>query len=179
MITIRIASLLAFTLLLVAGCGGGSGVSGTGGYGGGGATQSDPATQGMDHYLNGNFQGALDACKQLEGRDLSSEEMQFHVRGCLALRPAIHLLAADYNTARNHIAAGCESAPQFGHDKDHYCAFVVVTFSIHATDQQFVAADQVLADTFLMECGVSVNEINTIIDEMKAAMEQQSTGGYY
>jgi hypothetical protein len=182
MTMIRIASLLVSTLLLAAGCGssvGGSGVGGPGGYNTGGPAANDPATQGMDKYLAGDFQGALDSCRMLQQRDMTSDEMQFHVRGCLALRPAIFLLSGDHATARNHIAAGCESAPSFGHDKDHYCAFVVVTFSIHATDEQFVAADKVLADTFLIECGVSVGEINTIIDEMKAAMEQQSQGGYY
>ncbi|MBW2277252.1 MAG: hypothetical protein JRF63_07150 [Deltaproteobacteria bacterium] len=174
MTTIRVASLLAGVLYLVAGCGGPSG-SAVGGASGYNSTPSanDPAIQGMDHYLNGDFQGALDSCQQLQGRDMSTEEMQYHVRGCLALRPAIYLLAGDHNQARDHITAGCESAPQFGHDKDHFCAFVVFFFSVHATDEQFVAADKVLADTFLMECGVSVSEINTIIDEMKAAMEQQ------
>jgi len=183
MTMIRLAMSVACALLLAAGCGGpaGGGVGGTGGYQPGAVSANDPATQGMDRYLNGDFQGALDACKQLEGRDLSTEEMQFHVRGCLALRPAIFLLGGDYNSARSHIAAGCESAPQFGHDKNHYAAFVVVTFSIHATDEQFVAADKVMADTFLIECGVSVGEINTIIDDMKRQMEQQSSGGggYY
>jgi hypothetical protein len=173
MTTIRIALAAAVALVLAAGCGGGSG-----GYGGGGY-QNDPATMGMDHYLNGDFNAALTACKELESRDLSSEEMQFHVRGCLALRPAISLLANDHQTARQHIAAGCQSAPDFGHDKDHYCAFTLVTFSLHATEEQLVAADQVLADIFLMECGVSVNEIITIIEEMKAQMDQQSGSGYY
>jgi hypothetical protein len=184
MTTIRVALLLACAALIATNCGGGavgSGVSSSS-YGGPNAGASDPATQGMDRFLNGDFQGALDSCQQLQSRDLSTEEMQYHVRGCLALRPAVYLLAGDYATARNHVAAGCESAPQFGHDKDHYCAFVVFFFSVHATDQQFVAADQTLADTFLMECGVSVNEINTIIDEMKAQMDQQmqqqNSGGY-
>jgi hypothetical protein len=162
---IRTVASIAVALSLVAGCGA------AGGPGQQGASADDPATEGMDRYLAGDFQGALEACEQLEARSLASEEMQLQARGCLALRPAIGLLSDDYETARSHIAAGCESAPELGHDKDHYCAFVLVTFSIHADDEQFMAAETFLTDTFLTECGVSVSEINVIIEEMKSQME--------
>jgi hypothetical protein len=173
MTNIRVALLLAGLLVLVAGCGGTQESAGP--------DPDDPATQGLVHYLNGDFDSALSACKMLETRDhTSSEQMRFHVLECLAMRPAIYLLWNDPNSAKSQIAAGCATSPEFGWENEYYCAFTAFIFGLHATDQHWAVGDPVLTDTFLMECGVSLSEIAPIIEAIGEELRKEAQqSGYY